>query len=299
MIVPKKRGVKQKRVRILYGKLKKKFQLSFFNESTLESVFSLRVSLMDGILLVLSVFVLMLFVSFLLIRYTPVGAFMPPYMDVSVRNQLVTNAYKVDSLTEVIGKQTVYVDVIKDIIAGKIPVDSITADGHEIPLDTLANRHLALMKATRKETSFRERYEDQEKFNLSTLNTQPEKEVLFFYTPVKGDIVGTFNPKIHQNGVDIRVKDRQPVLSVLGGTVTYAGYDPDFRYVIQVQHANDYISIYKYNSELLKKPGDVVKAGEALAIVGKTAGSSEPPHVYVELWLKGIPQNPVENLFFQ
>jgi len=247
----------------------------------------------------ISVFVLMLFVSFLLIRYTAVGSFLPPYLDVNVRNQLVVNAYKVDSLSETIEKQTAYIAVIKDIIAGKIPVDSTTADGHEIPLDTLANKHLSLMKATRNETSFRERYEEKEKFNLSTLNTLPEKEVLLFYSPVKGTIVGSFNPKLHQNGVDIRVNDRQPVLSVLGGTVTYAGYDPDFRYVIQVQHANDYISIYKYNSELLKKPGDVVKAGEALAIVGKTAGSSEPPHVYIELWQKGIPQNPVENLLFQ
>jgi len=291
--------VKQKKIRRIFNKLKRKFQLSIFNESTLESVFSFRVSLMDGILMVISVFVLMLFVSFLLIRYTPVGSFMPPYMDVSVRNQLVMNAYKVDSLTESIEKQTAYIAVIKDIIAGKIPVDSTTADGHEIPLDTLANRHFALMKATRNETSFRERYEKQEKFNLSTLNTQAEKEVLFFYTPIKGVIIGLFNPQLHQNGVDIRVNDRQPVLSVLGGTVTYTGYDPNFRYVIQVQHANDYISIYKYNSELLKKPGDVVKAGEALAIVGKTAGSSEPPHVYIEVWLKGIPQNLVENLFFQ
>lgn len=292
-------GVKQKRIRILYNKLKKKFQLSIFNESTLESVFSLRVSLMDGILLAISAGVLMLFISFLLIRYTPVGSFMPPYMDVNVRNQLVSNAYKVDSLTETIEKQTAYIGVVKDIIAGNIPVDSTTADGHKIPLDTLANRHLTLMKATRNELSYRTKYEEQEKFNLSTLNTQAEKEVLYFYTPVKGDIIGTFNPQKRQNGVDIRVNDRQPVLSVLGGTVTYAGYDPDYRYVIQVQHANDYISIYKYNSELLKKSGDVVKAGEALAIVGKTAGSSEPPHVYIELWQKGVPQNPVENLFFQ
>lgn len=291
--------MKQKKFRILFNKLKRKFQLSIFNESTLESVFSLRVSLMDGILMAISVFILMLFVSFLLIRYTPVGSFMPPYMDVNVRNQLVMNAYRVDSLTETIEKQTAYVAVIKDIIAGKVPMDSTAEDGRTIPLDTLANKHLTLMKATRNETSFRERYEEQEKFNLSTLNTQPEKEVLYFYTPVKGVIVGSFNPRLHQNGVDIRVNDRQPVLAVLGGTVTYAGYDSNYRYVIQVQHANDYISLYKYNSELLKKPGDVVKAGEALAIVGKTAGSSEPPHVYIELWQKGIPQNPVDNLLFQ
>lgn len=291
--------VKKKRNRTIYNKLKKKFQLSIFNESTLESVFTLRISLLDGILLAISSIVVLVFISFLLIRYTPVGNFMPAHMDVNVRKQMVMNAYKVDSLGETIQKQSAYIDVIKAILAGEIPMDSTQTEGRPIPLDTLSDRHLSLMKATRKEQTFREQYEENEKFNLSTLNTQSDKKVLYFYTPVKGEIIGTFDPRNRQNGIDVRVNDRQPVLSVLSGTVIYAGYNPDFRYVIQVQHADDYISIYKYNSELLKKAGDVVKAGEALAIVGKTAGSSEPPHVYIELWQKGVPQNPVENFFFQ
>ncbi len=102
--------------RRLFDRLKKKFQLTIFNESTLESLFSLRVSWLDGILLFLSIFVILFFLSFFLIRYTPVGAFMPPYMDVSVRNRLVEHAYKVDSLTGVVNKQTAYIDVVKGIM---------------------------------------------------------------------------------------------------------------------------------------------------------------------------------------
>lgn len=284
--------------RRFFDRLKKKFQLSIFNESTLESVFSLRVSWLDGILLVLSVFVILFFLSFFLIRYTPVGAFMPPYMDVSVRNRLVEHAYKVDSLSGVIAKQTAYIDVVKGIVAGDIKVDSADTDGHQIPMDTLAKHHLALMKATDREAAFRKRYEEQEKYNLSTLNTNGATNVLLFYPPVKGQLTGSFDPRLRQFGVDVKVSDRQAVLAVLAGTVIYAGYDPDFRYVIQVQHADDYVSVYKYTTELLKKPGDLVKAGEALAMVGKVSGSTEQPHVYFELWQRGIAQNPAELVLF-
>lgn len=261
-------------------------------------MFSLRVSWLDGILLLLSVFIVLFFFSFFLIRYTPVGAFMPPYMDVSVRNRLVEQAYALDSLTDVVNKQTTYIDVVKGIIAGDIKVDSTDEAGRSIPLDTLANQHISLMKATNRELAYRKQYEEQEKYNLSTLNTNGRSDVVLLYPPVKGEVIGRFDPRVRHFGVNVKVSDRQAVLAVLDGTVIYAGYDPDYRYVIQVQHANDYVSVYKYTTELLKKHGDLVKAGEALAMVGKVPGSAEQPHVYFELWQRGIAQNPEEWVIF-
>jgi murein DD-endopeptidase MepM/ murein hydrolase activator NlpD len=51
--------------------------------------------------------------------------------------------------------------------------------------------------------------------------------------------------------------------------------------------ANDLVSIYKHNSVLLKKVGDKVKAGEAIAIVGNSGELTTGPHLHFELWLKG------------
>jgi murein DD-endopeptidase MepM/ murein hydrolase activator NlpD len=279
-------------------KLRKKFQLSIFNESTLESVFSLRVSRLDGLFLALSIVIVLFFFSFFLIRYTPIGSFMPQYMETSIRNQLVENAYEIDSLSDVISKQTAYVSVVKSLMSGEISMDSLYENGHHIPLDTLANKHLELMKSTSDEESFRKAYEEKEQYNLSTINTQIEPAAQLFYLPVKGVIVQQFNAYNRQYGVDVRIKERQAVLSVLSGTVIYTGYNPDFRYVIQIQHDNDYVSVYKYNTELLKKQGDVVRAGEAVAIAGSVEGSNEQPHMYFELWQKGIAQNPADLILF-
>ena len=284
-------------IRKFLDKLKKKFQVSIFNESTLETFFSFRVSRLDGLFLVASAFIVFFVFSFILILYTPLNGFLPKYLDPDLKKQLLADAYKVDSLTEVIDKQTQYISVVKGIIAGEVPVDSADYN-REIPIDTLANRHLELMKPTDKEEEFRQEYEQKEKYNLSTLSPQDAKSVILFYPPIKGKIVSAFNSKQKKYGIDINVDDRQAVLSVLDGTVIYAGYIPNYQYVIQVQHTNDFVSIYKFNAELLKKQGDVVRAGEAIAMIGKTSTGKEQPHLFFELWQKGLPLNPEEYIVF-
>jgi len=290
--------MKKKKIRKHIDRLRKKFQLSIFNEGTLENVFSLRVSLMDGVFLAASVFIVFFFFSLFLLSHTPLKSLLPENLDPKLRNQLVAEAFRVDSLADVMDKQTKYINVLKEIISGNIPVDTLKSKGRNIPLDTLANRHLELMKATKKEKAFREDYEESEKYNLSILNEQPKVEGLLFYKPIKGRIVTSFNPKLKSYGVKIQVTDIQPTLAVLDGTVLFTGYTSDYDYVIEVQHNNDYISVYKYNSELLKKQGDKVKAGEAIGIVGKNPGSIGMPHLYFELWHKGIALNPQDYIVF-
>ena len=59
-----------------------------------------------------------------------------------------------------------------------------------------------------------------------------------------------------------------------------------------IQHADNVISVYKHNSALLKKIGDKVSAGEAIAIIGNTGTMSDGPHLHFELWYDGKPVNP-------
>ncbi|MCK9311274.1 MAG: M23 family metallopeptidase [Bacteroidales bacterium] len=290
--------MKKTKIRRHLDRLRKKFQLSIFNESTLENVFSLRVSLMDGIFLVASVIIVLFFFSLLLLSHTPLKSLLPEDIDPRLRKQLVNEAFRVDSLANDMDKQTQYLEVLKDIISGNIPVDTLKRLGKDIPIDTLANRHLELMKVTNKEKKFRENYEESEKFNLSILNEQSKVDGLLFYPPIKGKIVNKFNPKLKNFGVKIQIDDRQPTLSVLDGTVLFTGYTSDYDYVIEVQHNNDYISVYKYNSELLKKQGDKVKAGEAIGVVGKNAARDGFPNLYFELWNKGVALNPQDYIVF-
>ena len=98
--------------------------------------------------------------------------------------------------------------------------------------------------------------------------------------------------------IDIAAKEDAPVKSVLDGKVISASYTLETGYVIEVQHKNDLVSIYKHNSKLLKKPGNFVKAGEVIAFVGNTGTLSSGPHLHFELWHDGRSLNPKDYIVF-
>ena len=64
------------------------------------------------------------------------------------------------------------------------------------------------------------------------------------------------------------------------------------QYVTIIEHSNDLISVYKHNASLTKQQGDLVKAGEVIAIAGNSGSLSTGPHLHFELWSKGYPINP-------
>ena len=84
------------------------------------------------------------------------------------------------------------------------------------------------------------------------------------------------------------------ISAVLQGTVIFSGWTLETGYVIYLQHSNNLISVYKHNAELLKNAGDVINAGEAIAIIGNTGELSSGPHLHFELWYEGSPLNPEE-----
>ncbi len=80
--------------------------------------------------------------------------------------------------------------------------------------------------------------------------------------------------------------------------VFFSTWTYDFGYVIAVQHSDDIISIYKHNSTLLKKDGDLVSAGDPIAIIGNTGEKSTGPHLHFEIWYKLNPVNPTQFISF-
>ena len=121
---------------------------------------------------------------------------------------------------------------------------------------------------------------------------------IFFYKPVEGTVSAHYESAVRHYGVDLVAQERASVLATLDGTVVYAGFDANQGNVIQLQHKNGFLSVYKHNALLLKEVGDVVRAGEAVALVGNTGKLSTGPHLHFELWYKGAPVNPEEYIAF-
>jgi len=96
-------------------------------------------------------------------------------------------------------------------------------------------------------------------------------------------------------GVDFAGNTGDHVIAVGAGVVTFAGYRPDYGYVVDVTHGNGYVTRYAHNSEVLVRQGETVSRGQRLAIMGST-GRSTGPHVHFEVLRNGAPVNPLSYL---
>ncbi len=122
---------------------------------------------------------------------------------------------------------------------------------------------------------------------------------LHFFPPVKGMVSGKFDPRSKHFGTDIVTKPKSSVDAALDGTVIFTGWTMETGFVIEVQHTNNIVSVYKHNASLLKTAGDMVRTGEAIAVVGDSGELyTSGPHLHFEIWYKGRPLDPEEHIIF-
>ena len=123
-------------------------------------------------------------------------------------------------------------------------------------------------------------------------------ELIMFFSPVSGIITDQFDAKKKHFGTDLVAKEKTKISAVLGGTVIISNWTSETGYVIGIQHNNDYLSLYKHNSVLLKSVGDFVNVGEPIAIIGNSGELSSGTHLHFELWHQGVPVNPEDYILF-
>ena len=110
--------------------------------------------------------------------------------------------------------------------------------------------------------------------------------------PVEGFFARGFDAARGHYGMDEAVEEGTPVRAIGDGYIVFADWTNDGGYVIAVQHADGYLSVYKHNSRLLKRIGDRVRSREAVALSGNTGEITTGPHLHFELWRNGLAQDP-------
>lgn len=287
--------MRQRKTKSFWHRIRFKYKLSFINEGTLEEVWSFRLSKLSAFVTLALFACFLIAVTALIIITTPIRNYLPGYLDVEVRKEIVENALRADSLERMVAIHELYLSNVAGILSGTLPLDSIRQ------IDSLAtNDENYEIPRSPSEEAFVKEFAEEEKYNLTVL-ADPEKvptDGVFFYKPVNGTVSAHYEAAIHHYGVDLVAKERESVLATLDGTVVYAGFDSNQGNVIQLQHKNGFISVYKHNALLLKEVGDIVQAGEAIALVGNTGKLSTGPHLHFELWYKGNPVNPEEYIAF-
>ena len=277
------------------GKLKDKFRLIIYNDQTFEEVWYLRLSKLNFIALFSSVFLLFIAGVFALIAYTGIRELIPGYPDGNLRRTILMNSLKLDSLENEIRIRDMYLENINAIIAGEEPKNLMVTP------DTMIDYGTIDFSKSVEDSLLRMQIEEEEQYNLSIAENKPRASglaVVHFFTPIRGMVSGHFDAAKNHFGTDIVAAPNEVVKATLDGTVVMANWTVETGYVLQIQHRDNLISVYKHNAELLKEAGNMVKAGDAIAIIGNSGELTTGPHLHFEIWYKGAPLNPEEYIVF-
>ncbi|WP_339726334.1 peptidoglycan DD-metalloendopeptidase family protein [uncultured Paraglaciecola sp.] len=114
--------------------------------------------------------------------------------------------------------------------------------------------------------------------------------------PAKGNLrkmFGRFRQgQIKWKGVVINGTAGDSVVAIHHAKVLYSDWLRGFGLVTVLDHGDGFMSLYGHNQALLKQAGEVVQAGESIALLGQSGGQSRP-NLYFEIRHKGKPINPV------
>lgn len=279
----------------LWDRLKYKYKLSVINETSYEEVFNFRLSQLH-VLMALSVLsVILVTLTILLVAFTGLREFIPGYPDGNMRQMIAANAIRVDSLESEVIKRDRFLEALKVVLNG-----GDTAVIQQVRNDSLKTGYDSIQfSISEEESRFRAEIEEKERFNLGVGVKEQNRDYYHFFPPVEGIITQGFDEKNRHYGTDIVAKANANVAAVLDGVVVFTDWTVKTGYVIQIQHANNLLSVYKHNSTLLKQQGDYVRAGEVIAVVGNTGEESSGPHLHFELWRAGNPLNPEDFIKFK
>lgn len=119
-------------------------------------------------------------------------------------------------------------------------------------------------------------------------------------TPLHGRITSCYGYRTNpisgkyglHTGVDIAADQGSTIVAAYNGVVTDTGYGEKKGNFVLMQHTDGKQTLYCHCSEILVEEGSVIRAGEAIALVGST-GWSTGPHLHFEIRLNGSSVDPL------
>lgn len=133
--------------------------------------------------------------------------------------------------------------------------------------------------------------------------TTPERFFTTFVQPTPGPPISGFGQIRNYNGVlrgrhtgiDFRAVTGTPITAASEGRVVYAAHLPIHGNHVVIDHGWGILSGYSHMSEILVVPGQLVRQGDTIGLVGST-GRTQGPHLHFEMAVNGYWVDPVQFL---
>ncbi len=286
----------------LLDKLQHKYRMVIMQDDTLEEKYSFRLSQMNLYLFISTVLIIVVILVSSAIVLTPLKYYIKGYGDPGVRRNIVNLTYTSDSLEDVVNKQAAYIENIKMVLQNRVEGEEDVQQAYnEEDYEEESEDDGKSSNRSEEELRLRQEIEQNENFELFGEDSDTYDEGLvndYFFPPIKGKFTDGFDASEEHFGVDIAAPLNSPVKTIADGIVLLSSWTLETGYTIAIQHEDNMVSFYKHNSVLLKKVGNFVKAGEAVAIMGGTGENSSGPHLHFELWHNQRPVDPTEYINF-
>jgi murein DD-endopeptidase MepM/ murein hydrolase activator NlpD len=284
------------------NKLRYKYRLVLMNEDDFEQKVTFRLSRLNVIFLVGFFSIFWIGLMIYILAFTSMREYIPGYTDPHMAAQVYRMNLALDSLENRYVLQSKYMQNIQRVLRGEdvTPQDSLKEQSTQYDYSSIENT------SSTADSLLRAEVENQNAYNLYFYDAQAsdydrnlaKKGPMVFFKPINGIITNHFNSAIKHYGVDLVAEKNDAVKAVYDGVVVLSDWTVNTGYVILIQHPNNFISVYKHNSALLKRQGDIVKAGDPIAIIGDSGELTTGPHLHFELWANGSPVNPLDYINF-
>ncbi len=268
--------------------------LQFVNADTFEEKFSLRLTRLNVFVWASLSAIVLIFLTTILIAFTPIREYIPGYSSQELERRASELYFKSDSLQQLVGYQTEYIANIQKVLTGDLKFEQANPDNTSTDVSYLSAGDLAPSQA---DSMLRETVRKEDKYNLFLSAKSGSNFVLF--PPAQGPISADFNLKEKHFAVDVNVPINTPIKAAADGRVILTEWSVETGYVVLVEHSNNLLTVYKHNTKLTKSQGDIVKAGEVIAISGNTGTLTTGPHLHFELWNNGYPVDPKTFIDFE
>ena len=283
---------KNKNIKSRLSTIRKKHRLSFSDQHTYDEKWSFKVSSLNLFSLLILYAIFVIFVCLIIIKFTPLK-----YLFIENSNQhqisasLRLNNIIIDSLEKKFYTNELYFRNLQAILKNEDKLDTTNLYQNE-----LDENFQPVFSSVQEDSILRSHIKNTE--HISTFTSVTTDEIEFYLPPIEGIVSQSFNPSTGHFGVDIVGQKEEPIKATLKGIVIFSNWTSNQGQVIIIKHANNLISIYKHNSNLLKEEGETVEAGDPIAIIGNSGEHTDGPHLHFELWLNQTPINPQEYISF-
>lgn len=222
---------------------------------------------------------------FVLLKFTPVGDLFFSKAEQELRSKAIKIAHRVEDLQDSLAVRDAQLAQMKRVItAGKDTTFSVTQPPRK------ANE-----KSSELESSSVVKTDSDSILSKNTLVLSGIfRDAPIFPTdfPLEGTLTRGYNPQKGHFGIDIATREGAPFKAIADGAIINQSWTLNYGWVLHVQHSNGIITVYKHAKSLSKSIGDIVLKGDILGSAGDTGIMSSGPHLHLEIWRNGVPQNP-------